>query len=113
MSQVDELRTEADRILSTISPAICNGVRQLIPDALDEVQDAIREGSHERLVLWASKHGNQENASAALFVCCTAAIRLIEKWQPSAFAAVDRLLLSARHLVARNRRATGMPAMIA
>jgi hypothetical protein len=113
MNHIQELDQEADRILGSLARANCSGARRLLGEALSEVQKAIAKGTNGELVLWASKQNDYDSVSTALFVSCTAMVRLIEKWQPSRFAFADRLLLSARHVVARNRRTIGAAAMIA
>src|SRR5579883_1388339 len=109
----EELHQEADRILMNLARSNGSGARRLLGEALSEVQKAVASETNGELVLWASKQRNYEDVSTALFVSCTAMVRLIEKWQPSRFASADRLLLSARHVVARNRRTMAAPAMIA
>lgn len=103
MNQFNQLRDEAEQILKTLSPANANAVQRLLSRALDEVLKAVKEGTHASLASWASRQAD-ENVHAAIFVSCTAALRLIDRLQPSQFAAVDRLLLSARHAIAREVR---------
>lgn len=113
MDHAKELRHEADRILTTLSARNSKAVRRLLPVALNEVQRAVTNGTHASLALWASKEPSKADVKAALFVSCTAALRVIDKFEPARFAAADRLLLSARHLVARQTRSPEMTALIA
>lgn len=104
MNQLSQLRGDAERILTTLSPANTKRVRELLAPALDEVLKAVREGTSASLALWASRHRNLADVNAAIFASCTAVLRLIDSAQPSQFAAADRLLLSARHIIARDVR---------
>jgi len=102
MHRFNPLRDEAEQILKTLTPAN-SAVQTLLGTALHEVLMAIEKGTETSLVSWASRQ-DDENVNAAIFVSCTAALRLIDRLQPSQFAAADRLLLSARHTIARGAK---------
>ena|SRR5579885_1199376 len=103
MHRFNPLRDEAEKILKTLTPANKSAVQTLLGTALHEVLMAIEKGTETSLVSWASRQ-DDENVNAAIFVSCTAALRLIDRLQPSQFAAADRLLLSASHTIARGAK---------
>jgi hypothetical protein len=105
-----ELHQEVDGILSTLLPAERESVRPLVARTLAQVELAIRRGSCTSLVAWASRQGDRQGMKTALFVSCTAALRMVEKFEPSRFTMVDRLLLTARHLLSAPPRVLRKPA---
>ena len=113
MTYANELRREVDRILDSLVAADSSTLRRLVAQSLNEVQRALRQETHAPLITWASKQHDKETTKAALFVSCTAVLRLIDKLRPSQFAAADRFLQAARHLVAREISCNSASAMIA
>lgn len=101
MNQPNLLYRETERILTTLSPDHSKAVRRLLAPALDQVLKAVTEGTSISLASWASRQSNQADVNTALFAACTSVLRLIDSSHPSQFAAADRLLLSARHIIAR------------
>lgn len=101
MNQRNQLRYDAERILTALCKANGEAVRRLLAPAVDEVLKAVREGTCTSLASWANRQCDTAAVRTAIFASCTAVLRLIESSEPSQFAAVDRLLLAARHMIAR------------